>query len=187
MNLLSTLLEQITSSSILEISAVVFGVSSVWYAKKEHIFVYPTGIISVIIYVYICYNYKLYADMGINAYYFGMSVYGWILWTKKTDINDTLHISFTTKKERMISVGLFISLYMILIYVLTKFTDSDVPYWDSLTTSFFLVAMWLMANKKIENWFFWIIGDLISIPLYFYKGLVFTSVQFVIFTWIAIN
>jgi len=169
-----------------EIVAVIFGLLSVWYAKKENILVFPTGIISVLLYVYICYNWKLYADMGVNFYYFIMSVYGWIVWSTKTDGTAVTPIAKNTSRENVISVSLFIVFFIIMAYILSSYTDSDVPYWDSLTTGIFLVGMWLMAKKKIENWIAWIIGDLISIPLYAYKGLYLTSFQFVVFLGIAI-
>lgn len=172
-----------------EVVAVFFGLLSVWFAKKENILVFPTGIISVLIYVYICNQAKLYADMGINAYYFVMSIYGWFTWTRQADSDGNspqLPISANTQKEQFISIGLFVGFYILFYFILTQFTDSDVPQWDSLTTSLFLVAMWLMAKKKIENWIAWIIGDIISVPLYAYKGWYLTSLQFVVFTMIAI-
>ena len=183
--IIQNIVEAAKAMSWLEFTAVVFGLASVWFAKKENILVFPTGIISVVIYVYICSQYKLYADMGINAYYFVMSVYGWIVWTKKTDSNP-LPISTNTKKEQLLSIGMLVGFFILLYFVLSNFTDSDVPIWDATTTSIFLVGMWLMARKKIENWIAWIIGDIISVPLYAYKGLYLTSFQFIIFTIIAI-
>lgn len=172
---------------ILEITAVIFGLLSVWYAKKENILVFPTGIVSVLIYVYICYNYKLYADMGINAYYFIMSIYGWVFWTSKSNsAQKTRPISYLSKNETWFSFCLLLAFFILLSYVLSTYTDSDVPYIDSLTTAIAFVAMLLMARKKIENWILWILTDIISIPLYLYKDLLFTSIQFFIFTIIAI-
>lgn len=180
------LYQNILDTTVLEIIAVFFGLLSVWYAKKADIKVYPTGIISVVIYVYICVGVKLYADMGINFVYFVMSVYGWYAWTKKDKSKKTLPISYCSKKEHFINLAMFIFFLIALIYVLSNYTDSNVPYWDSLTTAIFIVGMWLMARKKIENWIFWIVGDAISIPLYFYKGLVLTSFQFTVFLVIAV-
>jgi len=178
--------QNIIDTSILEIIAVFFGLLSVWYAKKADIKVYPTGIISVVIYVYICVGVKLYADMGINFVYFIMSIYGWYTWTRKDASRKILPISFCTKKEHLANGIMLLVFLVALIYVLTNFTDSNVPVWDSITTSIFIVGMWLMAQKKIENWIYWIIGDAISIPLYAYKGLVLTSFQFTIFLILAI-
>ncbi|PKP33648.1 MAG: nicotinamide mononucleotide transporter [Bacteroidetes bacterium HGW-Bacteroidetes-17] len=185
-NIFDVLNQNILNTTLLEIIAVFFGLLSVWYAKKADIKVYPTGIISVIIYVYICVGVKLYADMGINFVYFVMSIYGWYAWTKKDKKEKILPISFCTKKEYFINVILFFVFLVILIYVLLNYTDSNVPYWDSLTTAIFLVGMWLMARKKVENWILWIIGDAISIPLYFNKGLMLTSFQFSIFLVLAV-
>jgi nicotinamide mononucleotide transporter len=180
-------------SSWLEIVAVIFGLLSVWYAKKANILVYPTGIVSVLIYVYICLNAQLYADMGINAFYFVMSVYGWFMWTRKVDESRQRPITFSNKKDYLISIAMFIFSLFLIFFLLkylkgddTTYWENNVPYIDIFTTSVFIVGMWQMAMKKVENWIFWIIGDVISVPLYFYKGLVFTSLQFVVFLIIAV-
>lgn len=172
--------------SWLEIIAVFFGLLSVWFAKKENILVFPTGIISVLIYVYICFQFKLYADMGINAYYFIMSIYGWIVWSRHSEHQSKTPISNYSMNWNLIFILLFALLFLLMHYVLHHFTDSDVPYWDALTSALFLIAMILMAKKKIEHWLYWIIGDLISIPLYAYKGLYLTSFQYLVFLGIAI-
>lgn len=181
----TNILEAAQAYSYLEILAVFFGLLSVWYAKKENILVFPTGIISVLIYVYICSQYKLYADMGINAYYFIMSVYGWFVWTRKNE-NQITPISKNTLQINLIYIGFFFLFFLIMQFILRQYTDSDVPTWDSLSTSIFLIAMILMARKMIEHWIAWIIGDVISIPLYAYKGLYVSSFQFLVFLGIAI-
>ena len=181
-----TLIINLENTTLTETIAVIFGILSVWYARKENILVFPTGIISVILYVYICVGAKLYADMGINAFYFVMSVYGWYNWTHQNGSSEEREISRTTKKEKLLIIIALISFFLILYYVLSQHTDSTVPIIDSATTSIFLVGMWLMALKKVENWTFWIIGDLISIPLYAYKGLVLSSFQFTILLLLAI-
>ncbi|MDI9355596.1 MAG: nicotinamide riboside transporter PnuC [Chitinophagaceae bacterium] len=172
--------------NVLEIFAVFFGVISVWFAKKKNVYVYPTGLINTSIYVYICFSAKLYADMTINMYYVVMSIYGWVLWSKKTQRqNGTLAITHNTKIENIKSIFFAFISFVLLFFILEKYTDSDVPFLDSITTSLFFVAMWLMAKKKIEHWIFWIVGDIIVIPLFFYKELYFTSFQYIIFTCIA--
>lgn len=173
---------------VLEMIAVFFGFFSVWYAKKEHIWVFPTGIISTALFVYILWVYSLLGDMLINAYYTALSVYGWWVWTRTDDLNNVVSISRTSSKEKRNSVVFFLItvLFVILVYrYFDKFT-SWTAYIDTITTAVFFVGMWLMAKKKIENWTFWIVGDLISIPLYWYKGLIFTSFQYLIFTVIAL-
>jgi nicotinamide mononucleotide transporter len=187
-----TLWSNVLDTSILEFIAVVFGLLSVWFAKQERILVYPTGIISVLIYVYICFGIKLYADAGINLFYFIMSVYGWYKWSKKGN-QPQIRITMSSKKDWIVSVAIFLVSATIIIMLLKIFKSDDMEYWstrvpyiDTFTTAIFIVGMWLMALKKLENWIFWIIGDVISVPLYGYKGLVFTSFQFLVFLVIAV-
>jgi len=186
LNIIDQLYQNILDTTWLEIIAVVFGLLSVWYAKKENILVYPTGIVNVLIYVYICFGAGLYADMGINFFYFIMSVYGWINWARKKNSVKVVHISWCSWQYHTINIIALVVFFFVIRYILINYTDSTVPNIDSITTSIFIIAMWLMAKKKIENWIAWIIGDIISIPLYAYKGLIFTSFQFTIFLIIAI-
>lgn len=177
-----------TLDIVLEIIAVVFGVLSVWFSKENKIWVFPTGIISTSIFVYLLYKWGLIGDMLINAYYFAMSIYGWYVWTRKVDKDKYTPISFTTTKEKYVSVLLFV-LTLGVVYIIYQLFDkwtSWTAYVDTFTTALFFVGMWLMAKRKIENWIFWIIGDLISVPLYFYKGLTFTSMQYIGFTVLAV-
>ena len=171
----------------LEITAVVFGFLSVWYAKKNHIWVFPTGLISTSIFVYLLWKWALLGDTMINAYYFAMSVYGWYVWTRKTN-EQTTPISRINTKEKQTSFVIFI-ITLVFVYVVYQSVGkwtSWTAYVDTVTTAIFFVGMWLMARRKIENWIFWIVGDIISVPLYFHKGLIFTSLQYLIFTIIAI-
>ncbi|WP_041779494.1 nicotinamide riboside transporter PnuC [Belliella baltica] len=183
--ILESFQQGIAEMSLLEAFAVFFGIASVFYSIKKNIWVFPTGMISTLIYVYICLKYKLYADMGINAYYFGMSIYGWYLWSRPSGFEAELPVTWLSQRGILKSIALFFVSYGLLYFILANFTDSDVPYWDSFTTSSAFVGMWLMAKKKVENWIAWIITDLVSIPLYFYKGLMLTSFQFVFFTVLA--
>lgn len=177
-----------TIDILLEIIAVVFGFLSVWFSKLNKIWVFPTGMISTSIFVYLLLKWGLLGDMMINGYYFIMSVYGWYVWTRK--INDTQFtpISKINLREKKISITIFFAT-LLFVFVIYKTFDkwSDwVAYADTITTAIFFVGMWLMAKRKIENWIFWIIGDIISVPLYLYKGFTFTSFQYLGFTFIAI-
>ncbi|MBL6644634.1 MAG: nicotinamide mononucleotide transporter [Flavobacteriaceae bacterium] len=173
---------------VLEVLGVLFGLISVWYAKKNNIWVYPTGMISTAIFVYLLLKWSLLGDMLINGYFFVMSAYGWYYWTRKKEEVYVNPISNTVRKEYFTSAALFIGslLFVYWIYVLFDKWNDWTAYVDTFTTAIFFVGMWLMARRKIENWIFWIIGDFISIPLYFYKGLTLTSIQYIIFTVIAI-
>ena len=185
-DIFAQLYSNILDTSLLEVVAVVFGILSVWFARKENIWVYPTGIINVLIYVYLCFFAGLYADMGINAFYFVMSVYGWYNWSRKDAESHHVPISKLSLFQWIISILLIAVAFALIYYILLKYTDSTVPLFDSFTTSLFIAGMWLMAIKKIENWLLWILGDLLVIPLFAMKGLVFTSVQYVVFLILAI-
>ena len=176
-----------TKDIVLEIIAVVFGLLSVWYSKNNNILVFPTGMISTAIFIYLLYKWILLGDMMINAYYFVMSIYGWFIWTRKEN-NSVTPISRVTNNEKKIGIIIFLSslVFVYLIYVYFDKWGTITSYVDNITTAIFFVGMWLMAKRKIENWIFWIIADIISVPLYFYKGLTFTSLQYLIFTFIAI-
>lgn len=200
---------------ILELIAATFGVMSVWFAKREHILVYPIGIISTGIYVYLLSQWNLFGDLIINIYYTIMTFYGWYMWSKIVDGNKNhIQISRTTKTDKLkaFSIFLFTSIFVIIVYryynvmpnnlnfsqsvdfaiinltsgELDNFRDAT-PFLDTFTTGIFFAAMWLMALKKIENWILWIIGNIVSIPLYFVKGYGFTGIQYVIFLLLAIQ
>ncbi len=173
---------------ILEIIAVVFGVVGVWFGKRENILVYPLGIVSTVIFVYICYVFELYGDVIINVYYTLMSVYGWYTWLQIKN-GTPLVISRMTKKDIGKAIIIFVStaLLVIAIYMYENKFDKWTDYVDTVTTGLCFAAMWLMANKKLEHWSLWIIANIISIPLYFVKGLGFTGIQFIILLIIAIQ
>lgn len=177
-----------TRDIILEIMAVMFGFLSVWFSKNNNVLVFPTGMISTSIFVYLLLKWDLLGDMMINAYYFLISLYGWYIWTKKVNETQVTPISTTTNNEKKVGFTIFVTTLLFVFLVYTNFDKwtNWVAYLDTLTTAIFFVGMWLMAKRKIENWIFWIIGDIISIPLYFYKGYTFTSFQYLGFTVIAI-
>lgn len=172
----------------LELTAVFFGILSAWFSKQDNILIYPTGILSTAIFVYLLSVYGLLGDLVINAYYFIMSIYGWYFWTRKVDEEHYTPITRTNYKEKQICVGIFIGtlIFIFIIYKIFDKWNSWTAYVDTLTTAIFFVAMWLLARKKLENWILLLIGNIISFPLYFYKGLVFTSFQFLLLMVIAI-
>ena len=176
-----------TLDVLIELIAASFGITSVIFAKNENILVFPTGIISTILYIIICYKFILYGDMLINIYYTFMSLYGWYLWSFKVS-GENVVITTSKKDDVAKSIFIFLSTIVIIscIYVYFDRMRNMTDYLDTFTTAIFFTAMWLMANKKIEHWIFWIIGNLISIPLYFVKGLGFSSIQFTIFLILAI-
>lgn len=177
-----------TFQIILEAVAFVFGIASVWFAKQENILVYPTGIICTVITVYLLYVNQYFGDMMMNFYYSIMSIYGWWNWSRKRNNQYVVPISRTNNREKTIGFVLFL-LTMVITYLVYKafdYTLESPNYIDIFTSGIFFTAMWYMANKKLENWTLWIIGDLITIPLYAYRGLGMLSLQYLIFTILAI-
>ncbi|GGA79288.1 nicotinamide mononucleotide transporter [Flavobacterium palustre] len=177
-----------TSEIVLELLAVLFGLASVWFAKKDNILVFPTGLVNTSVYAYLLWKWELLGDSMINVYYFVMSIYGWYHWTRKKGAVEAYPVAVATKKEHKMAALIFVVtlIFVFLVYqYFDKFT-SWYNYVDTLLTALFFVGMWLMAKRKIENWIFWIVGDFISIPLYFFKGYTFTSLQYLIFTILAI-
>lgn len=192
-----------TYQIVLEAVAMIFGILSVYFSVKKNIWVYPTGIISTALYVYILWKFGLLGDMMINFYYTVMSVYGWILWAKSSEDHIHVNVSWATRKEWISGSFLFLlSLILVtVVYYYKPFIDNsfsisgaelglhhlDWANWlDVFTTAIFLVGMLFMAKRRIENWIFWIIGDIICIPMMVYKGLGITSVQYLVFTVMAI-
>ena len=174
--------------TLLELFAVTMNILSVIYAKRNSILVYPTGLIGTGIFVYILYNFSLLGDMIINFYFVLMSIYGWYYWAQKKDGQTLNNVSRTSIKEYyfILILGITSLLSIYLVYNFYDKWDSWTAYVDTITTAIFFVAMYLMARRKVESWIFWIIGDLITIPLYFYKGLTISSIQYLIFLILAI-
>lgn len=176
-----------TLQIVLEATAFVFGIISVVCAKKESIWVYPTGLISTVITVYLLYQAAYFGDMTMNFYYSIMSIYGWYKWQSVTN-DSQLKITRTSFNEKIIGVGMFVLTLVItyLVYVFFDYTLEIPNYIDIFTSGIFFTAMWYMALKKIENWTLWIIGDCIAVPLFAYRGLGMLALQYLIFTILAI-
>ena len=174
---------------ILETIVLITGIASVWYAKKENILVYPTGLIATIISVYLLLKDKLYGDMMMNFYFSIMSLYGWWNWSRTKDNQRVVKISRTNTREKVIGFVLFI-LTVFFTYIVYKFFGDEITtsnYIDMVTSGMFFMGMWYMAKKKIENWTLWIIADIITVPLYAYRGFGMLSFQYLIFTILAIQ
>lgn len=173
----------------LEIFGMITGVFSVWLAKKNNILLYPVGLLSTSIYVFLSYQWQLFGDMLVNFYYSIISIIGWLLWSRIKTNEEEKAITKSTSNDYYKYVSFFIfSLFLIVIIykVFNKF-DSWYSYVDTFTSALFFVAMWAMAKRKLEHWLFWILGNMLTIPLYLLKGLAITSFQYLIFLIIAIN
>ena len=174
---------------VLEFFAFVFGIISVVYAKKENILVYPTGIICTVITIYLLYRAQYFGDMMMNIYYSIMSIYGWWNWSRIKDNRYIVLITNTSKREYLTSAFFFFLTIAITFFVYKMNLEilHISNYIDIFTSGIFFTAMWLMANKKIECLIFWIIGDIITVPLYGYRGLGMLSLQYMIFLILAIQ
>lgn len=174
-----------------EYIAVFSGIISVWFSRKENILVYPTGLINTIIYTWLSFNSHLLGEASVNFYYTIMSIYGWILWSKRNAQQEHLvQISFSNKKWWQWQLLFFVSFYLVIYFLLTylkkDFAPGAIPWADAIASATAFTGMWLMTKKKVESWYWWIATNIASIPLYFVKGLVFTSVYYFVLLIMAI-
>lgn len=185
----STFVQNIRDTRWPEWVSTITQVASVWYARKNNVLVYPTGIIGVLLAAWVYFfalDIPLYADGALNIYYFLMSVYGWYNWVQKKDADHLAYpISWCNNKELGIGLGLFAGFWIILYVVLINWTNSNTPLLDSLVSASAVTAMWWMAKRKIENWIAWIVSNIIAIPLNFYKGLMLFTLMYVLFLFLA--
>ena len=175
----------------LEFTAVILGIISVRFEQKASIWVYPTGIISTVIYMYISLKGHLFGEASVNTFYTIMSIYGWILWAKKDEKNKAvLLIRYSSVKEWTFHLLFFTVLYTIIYFALSylkkQFAPGAIPAADAFASATAYTGMLLMARKKVESWYWWILTNIASIPLYFIKGYVFTSFQFLVLLIMAI-
>ncbi len=180
------LLEGLRATTWLEYIAVFFGIASVIFSRLENIWVYPTGIVNTTVYIYLSIVAGLYAEAGVNFYYTVMSIVGWVLWAQKKEGEKVLHITRSSRREWLIALAFFASCWLVLWWVLRSYTNSTVPLADGFASAAAYTGMWLMARKKLENWLWWIVTNIASIPLYFIKGFVFTSFQYLVFLVLAV-
>ena len=180
------------STTALEYVAVITGIASVWFSRIENILVYPVGLINTIIYIYLSLKGSLIGEASVNFYYTVMSIYGWILWTKKDQQQHlVLNIAFSNKKEWLQQVGFFAAFYAAIYFSLTflkqgLFAPGAIPWADAFASATAYTGMWLMAKKKVESWYWWIVTNIASVPLYFVKHYVFTSVYYFILFAMAV-
>ena len=174
-----------------EYIAVFAGIISVWYSRKENILVYPTGLVNTVFYIYLSFKGGLLGEASVNFYYTVMSIYGWILWTRKDrEQHIILRITFASKKEWVQHLSFFTFFYIAIFFSLTElkknFAPGAIPWADAFASATAFTGMWLMAKKKVESWYWWIATNIASVPLYFVKHYVFTSVYYIVLLIMAI-
>lgn len=168
--MLQQLFTEIRQTPLLEWIGVGFGVAQVLLARANKIWLYPCGIISVAVSIYIFYRAGLFAESGLNVYYLVMSFYGWWLWIKRKG-QPPLQVGWSTKREWLITAGIVVLGFVLLYLILAHFTSSTVPAWDAWVSATAWAGMWLLARRRIENWVLLNISNLFAIPLLFHKGL----------------
>ena len=185
MDIFQEFINGIRQTTPLEYIAVFFGIASVWYSRLENILVYPVGLVNTVIYIYLSIDAHLFGEASVNLYYTIVSIYGWILWARKDkEDHHLVIIRRSSGREWVMQLLFFLSFYVViyvsLSYMKKYFTPNAIPWADALASASAFTGMWLMAKKKVESWYWWIITNIASIPLYFVKHYVFTSVYYFI-------
>lgn len=184
-------LNDLSQTSWLEYIAVIAGIASVWYSKKENILVYPVGLANTIIYIFLSVKGHLYGEASVNFYYTVVSLYGWIIWARRDreSHEHILQITFSDRKQWTYQLLFFGAFYAVLFFVLSylkkEFSPGAIPWADAFASATAYTGMWLMARKKVESWYWWILTNMASIPLYFVKHYVLTSVYYLILLGLA--
>jgi len=172
-----------------EVLGVITGLVYLYFSVRQIIWLWPFGIISSALFILIFFNSKFYADMGLQVYYLGVSIYGWIYWSRGVvdrDERSTLPVRRINRQQALVLSVTGILLLLGIVYILKQFTDSDVPWGDGFTTAGSIVATWMLARKILEHWMVWVIVDIVAAGLYFYKGLYPSFLLYLIFTIIAV-
>jgi nicotinamide mononucleotide transporter len=171
-----------------ELSAAALGFVAIYLQIRQNVWYWLVSIIMVSMYIYIYIDAKLYADMSLQVYYLVISFYGWYLWLFGKSVNHhktAISVSLSSGKLKSILGATALVLFFVIAWILLEFTNSDLPYWDSFTTSLSFVATWMLARKKLENWLIWIVVDAVSVGIYIYKELYPTAVLFLFLTVLA--
>jgi nicotinamide mononucleotide transporter len=178
-----------TITDWIEVCGTLTGLIYLWFSIRQSILTWPIGLLTSILYIWIFYFAKFYAGMGLQFYYVFISIYGWWSWLNgdpNTKGDKVLHISRTSFKLWAWIFSIFLLLFVVIAHILNHFTDSPIPYWDAFTSSLSIIATWMLARKKIEHWFLWVVIDTISIGLYIYRELYPTTLLFIAYTVMAV-
>ena len=184
-------IEGMKNTTWLEYIAVFAGIASVWYSRVENILVYPVGLINTIIYVWLSVKGELLGEASVNLYYTIMSIYGWLLWTKKNkEQHAIVHVKFSDHRWWLYQLAFFaafyVTIFISLTYLKRSFAPGAIPWADAFASATAFTGMWLMTKKKVESWYWWIATNIASIPLYFVKQYVFTSIYYLVLLIMAV-
>ena len=174
-------------NNIVEIIGTISGLIFLYLEIKQNKWLWPLGLLTSVMYIYVFFVAKLYADMSLQFYYVFISIYGWILWSRGTNqAKKELPVTRLSKSLFLILFGASMIIYALISYILVNFTDGSIPYWDAFTTALSIVATWMLARKILEQWLVWVVVNAVSLGLYIYKGLYPTSILFFFYTVLAI-
>jgi len=184
-------IEGMKNTTWLEYIAVFAGIASVWYSRAENILVYPVGLLNTIIYVWLSVKGELLGEASVNLYYTIMSIYGWLLWTKKDkEQHAIVHVKFSDRRWWLYQIAFFaafyVTIFISLTYLKRSFAPGAIPWADAFASATAFTGMWLMTKKKVESWYWWIATNIASIPLYFVKHYAFTSVYYLVLLIMAV-
>jgi nicotinamide mononucleotide transporter len=174
------------TANYIEVLGAILGLIYIFLSIRQNIFTWPVGLLTSAFYIYVFFESKFYADMALQVYYVAISIYGWYYWLKgNPEEENELPVSQTPWKFWLPLSVISLALFLVIAYVLKRFTDSPVPFGDAFTTAFSLTATWMLARKYIETWLIWIVVDIVSTVLYVAKGLWATVILFVVYTTMA--
>ena len=184
-------IEGMKNTTWLEYIAVITGIASVWFSRIENILVYPVGLINTIIYIYLSIKGDLYGEASVNFYYTVMSIIGWYMWLRKNEKKETiLHVTHSNRKmwidQLLFFIFFYVTIYVALTFLKQSFAEGAIPWADAFASATAFTGMWLMTKKKVESWYWWIATNIASMPLYFVKGYVFTSVYYFVLLIMAV-
>ncbi|MFN5423446.1 MAG: nicotinamide riboside transporter PnuC [bacterium] len=180
-----------TQLNTLELIAIISGITSVWFSKKGNIWVYPVGLLNTTIYIYLSFKGELYGEASVNVFYTVMSLYGWYNWLRRgVDEQFIVKISYSSNKDRLIQLLFFLTAFVViytsLVVVKDIFSPGSIPWADALASASAFTAMWLMTRKKVESWIWWIVTNIVSIPLFYVKDFTLTAFYYGILLILAV-
>lgn len=173
--------------TVVEVAAFLTGLFYIFLAVRQKSAAWPFGIVNALLYVYVFFQSKFYADMGLQVYYVLAGVYGWIHWSRtRSDSLSVVPVTRLTLLSGLILLAVCGGLFAGIAHILSRYTDSPLPHWDAFTTAVGFVATWMLARKIYENWMLWVVVDAVCVGLYIYRQLYFTAALFAVFTVLAV-
>ncbi|HSG91566.1 MAG TPA: nicotinamide riboside transporter PnuC [Pseudomonadales bacterium] len=172
----------------LEFAGLVSGLVCVWLLIRENVWTWPIGIVYVVISIGVFLEARLYADLALHVVYLVLNTYGWWYWTRGGRDRAAASVPVSTTAPRLLAAVVIVAMLAAGAsgWAFARWTDADLPYWDNTTTMLSLAAMWLSTRKKLENWILWFVVDVLATGIYFYKGLDFYALLYLVYVGMAV-